>query len=93
MEIILRRIEVRDIFIGARLFHHILHHLNLPKDMKTSFWSDSTIVLHWIKNNYQNLETFVTNRVIKIQKLFYPYSWNFCPGNKNPADTYNKVKI
>lgn len=48
----LPRFKLFAALIGASLFYHILLHLSIPRDVKANIWSDSMIVLHWIKNNF-----------------------------------------
>ena len=47
-------------------------------------WTDSTVVLHWIKGNGQ-YKQFVANRLAKIQ-LRKEIQWRYVPTNENPAD-------
>ncbi|GFT83027.1 reverse transcriptase domain-containing protein [Trichonephila clavipes] len=50
------------------------------------FWTNSLIVLHWIKGCSKQRKQFVRNRVVEIQKKSDPKSWNRCSGRENPAD-------
>ncbi|GIX67562.1 reverse transcriptase [Caerostris darwini] len=49
------------------------------------FHTDSTIVLAWIGSHASRWETFVANRVAKIQTLSSPTQWHHVSGNENPA--------
>ncbi|GFS87804.1 integrase catalytic domain-containing protein [Nephila pilipes] len=53
---------------------------------KTYFWSDSKIVLSWIKKQSSQLKTFVANRVTKIQDLSCDEQWCYVSLVDNPAD-------
>lgn len=55
---------------------------------KTQFrlWTDSMIVLHWIRSSAHKWKQFVANRVTEIQTLTDPQSWSHCKGKMNPAD-------
>jgi len=53
-------------------------------------WSDSTIVLGWIRTCPSTLKTFVANRVSQIQTLGLQDDWNYVPSAENPADILSK---
>ncbi len=50
------------------------------------FWSDSTNVLCWLRNDSRVLNSFVGTRVAKIQHHTCVAHWGWVPGNLNPAD-------
>ncbi|GBM64459.1 hypothetical protein AVEN_194222-1 [Araneus ventricosus] len=74
--------------MGAIIASRIVKHLKgIFKDIKKVFcWSDSTIVLHWIKGSASKYKQFVANRVIEIQETTDPISWRHCSGKHNPED-------
>lgn len=74
--------EFLSAFIGERLFHRIRFHLNVPKDMTISFWSDSIVVRYWIKNKSRKLRM--------SGEISDPDCWKHCPENENPADTLSR---
>lgn len=49
-------------------------------------WSDSTIVLSWIKSSAHRWQTFVSNRVSYIQERIPPIHWRHIRSSENPAD-------
>lgn len=49
-------------------------------------WTDSTIVLSWLKQHPSNWKTFVGNRVSEIQTLLPNCEWRHVPSVTNPAD-------
>ena len=51
----------------------------------TFLWIDSFTALCWIKNA-KAWKPYVQHRVSKIRELTNKASWNFCPGELNPAD-------
>ena len=55
---------------------------------QTQVWTDSTIVLFWIKGRQESgrWKTFVHNRVTQIRKVFSAEQIRHCPGLENPAD-------
>lgn len=50
------------------------------------YWTDSTIVLAWLKNNSTRLEVYVANRVAQIQRISNVNNWKYVPTKENPAD-------
>lgn len=49
-------------------------------------WTDSTVVLAWLRKPSRNWQTFVANRVSEIQATIAPGNWFHVPGTENPAD-------
>ena len=47
-------------------------------------WSDSTVTLHWLKDN-GDYKVFVCNRVAKIKEKDF-INWKYVPTKQNPAD-------
>lgn len=77
--------------LGATLLSKILHHVAscLQKTIALEgiySWSDSRVVLAWIKTPIHHLQTFEANRVSQIQNSPTPSQWRHVPGNLNPAD-------
>lgn len=53
--------------------------------VETILWTDSTIVLHWIKKTSSELKSFVGNRVGSIQDTTQDCEWRHVPTCDNPA--------
>ena len=64
--------------------------LHFDDNEETYCWTDSQIVLYWIKSIPSKWKTFVANRVSEIQTLTSPKSWFHCPGKSNPADILSR---
>lgn len=78
------RLELMACLIAVRLYKSTTEALSLsPCD--SLFWTDSTSVLWWIKEE-GNWEVFVRNRVREIRQLSDPEKWYHIPGQHNPAD-------
>ena len=78
----LPQLELMAAVTGARLASYLSNHL---KVIKTVFWSDSQIVIHWLSSQ-KELKCFVQNRVKEIHQLTNNATWNYCPTTDNPAD-------
>ena len=50
------------------------------------FWSDSKIVLGYIKNDGKRFHVFVANRVQCIRENSQPQQWHYVSSEENPAD-------
>jgi len=63
--------------------------------LKTSFnkvrlWTDSMIVLAWLKSPPARWKTFVANRVNHIQEITNVDDWNHVKSKENPADLVSR---
>ncbi|XP_035232570.1 uncharacterized protein LOC118204346 [Stegodyphus dumicola] len=81
----LHRLELLGAVIGARLITYIRHSLK-NIEMKIYMWTDSEIVLHWVKADPTKWKQFVRNRCLEIQEKTDPDWWNYCPSHENPSD-------
>ncbi len=80
------RLELLGATILARLVSSVQVAItSLPIVPKVFLWTDSRTVLCWIRN-HKAWKPYVQHRVSEIRKLTTTDSWNFCPGEKNPAD-------
>lgn len=79
------RLELCAALLGAELMTQILN--SLPAiSVPIYFWSDSKIVLCWLKKQPSQLQMFVANRVAKIQSLTNINTWFYVNTKENPAD-------
>ena len=53
---------------------------------RTVFWTDSTIVLAYIRNTTKRFKVFVGNRIATIHEQSEPKQWRHVPTKINPAD-------
>ena len=72
-----------------RLFRNTIFDIDFPID-RVFFWTDSTIVVQYIKNNTHRFKTAVANRVTEIRDTSSPEQWNHLPGPLNPADKVSR---
>ncbi|XP_049868956.1 uncharacterized protein LOC126368838 [Pectinophora gossypiella] len=79
------RLELCGALVGARLYEKAISSLRIPIK-STTFWTDSTIVLGWLKMLPSKLQPFVRNRVADILEKTGNCVWRHVPTDQNPAD-------
>ncbi|GFT71726.1 integrase catalytic domain-containing protein [Trichonephila clavipes] len=82
----LPRLELLGALVAARLSSRAQEIVRKKKECKLFLWTDSKIVLFWIKVSFKRWKQFVANRVQEIPKLTYPDSCFHCSGQDNPSD-------
>ena len=82
----LPRLELLGSLLAARLLRFVCRALRLPAETPYQCWTDSMVVLGWIKGDPCRWKQFVRNRVTEIHSLTDPALWAHCPGLDNPAD-------
>ncbi|GFX62555.1 uncharacterized protein TNCV_4867181 [Trichonephila clavipes] len=82
------RLELLACCGGARLANSIRNSFDIP-DLKITYWSDSKVALHWIKNNGE-WSIFVSNRIKEIARISSPENWRHVPGRMNPTDVLSR---
>ncbi|XP_066585627.1 uncharacterized protein [Prorops nasuta] len=79
------RLELCGATLLVLLSRHILDNLSqVPASI--TFWSDSKVVLDWLKSHPSRWPTFVANRVSKIATTIPNAVWRHVPTKDNPAD-------
>ncbi|GFY10520.1 integrase catalytic domain-containing protein [Trichonephila clavipes] len=73
----------------AKLVKRVVAALQL-ETAELYLWSDSMIVLAWLRKEPMDLKTFVQNRVAKIQELYPNQLWRHVPSDQNPADLVSR---
>lgn len=81
----LPRLELLGAVIGARLAKYLKGIFKISEE-NIFMWTDSIIVLSWIRGNPRDWKPFVSNRVVEIKELTDPQNWRHCKGKENPAD-------
>ena len=79
------RLELSTSVLAVRMNQMLQEEFQLKLN-KTVFWTDSTAVLQYIKNEDKRFYTFVANRLTVIHDGSEPSQWNYVPTNINPAD-------
>lgn len=83
------RLELCGALVGAKLYQKIIQSWRSTFH-NTYFWSDSTIVINWIKISPNLLKSFVQNRVVQINELTGELPWLHVAGKNNPADLLSR---
>lgn len=81
----LPRLELCGALLLAKLIRKTIAAMNF-ESIETFAWTDSTIVLSWIRGHPNKWTTFVANRVAEIQEITNIDIWNHVPSTENPAD-------
>ncbi len=74
---------------GALLLSHLIENVKEAHKLQiaeTRAWTDSTVVLAWLKAHPSRWKAFVANRVSEVQELVPFDCWAHVKGVENPAD-------
>ena len=80
------RLELQAAVLANRLVGTVKKEIPRLNCVKTTFWSDSKIILHYIRNENKRFHTFVANRIAEIRSSSRPDEWRYVPSSLNPAD-------
>ncbi|KAJ0173857.1 hypothetical protein K1T71_011006 [Dendrolimus kikuchii] len=83
------RLELCGAVLGARLYKKIIKSLRMTFT-RIYFWTDSTIVMGWIRMSPHSLKTFVQNRVSQINEITGDAPWLHIKSEDNPADIVSR---
>ncbi|GFU58837.1 integrase catalytic domain-containing protein [Trichonephila clavipes] len=85
--ITLPRLELLAALLLSELYVVVLESLRKVIQIDKSFlFSDSQIVLDWLKSSPSRWKIFVANRISRIQKMTSEASWHHVKSQENPAD-------
>ena len=79
------RLELNAALLLAKLMRHIQLAMRLS-NYHTYAWTDSMIVLSWIKGEPNRFKTFVANRISPIKENLPSTTWHHIRSQENPAD-------
>ncbi len=81
------RLELLSAVLLARLMASVIQALECELQLSSPLcFSDSKVVLFWIKGMDKSWKPWVQNRVSEIRRLLPIDSWKHCSGRDNPAD-------
>ncbi|XP_058827641.1 uncharacterized protein LOC131687569 [Topomyia yanbarensis] len=78
---------------AALLLHRLVQKIISSSNLLFSaivLWSDSQVVLAWLKKNPSLLEIFVRNRVCEIISTENQFEWRYVKTSENPADVVSR---
>ncbi|XP_030763227.1 uncharacterized protein LOC115887855 [Sitophilus oryzae] len=87
--ITLPRLELCGALLLVQLVKKVTAALN-QSFSTVQFWTDSTIVLSWLRIEPSHLKTFVGNRVSEIMSNSTIENWKHVPSTDNPADIISR---
>lgn len=79
------RLELTAAVLAVRVDLMLRAELQIPLQ-ESVFWTDSTSVLKYIKNEDKRFHTFVANRVTTIREATATSQWRYISTKENPAD-------
>ena len=79
------RLELCAAVLATELYHTIRSESDIDFQA-VRFFTDSRVVLGYIRNQTKRFFTYVANRVERIRSCSTPQDWNYVPSKLNPAD-------
>ena len=86
------RLELNAAVLSVKMACLLKKELNLGK-VEEWFWSDSKVVLGYIKNDVRRFKTFVANRIQQIRENTEVWQCQYVPTRENPADDASRGLI
>jgi len=83
------RLELTAAVVAVKLNCLIRNEIEYPIH-DTIYWTDSTVVLQYIRNESRRFQTFVANRVAMIHEESTPHQWRHVDTSSNPADVSSR---
>ena len=82
----LSRLDLMRKLVLARLMDSVKNIFeNTVEINKSYYWTESRVLLSWMKCHSQEIKILVKNKNQEIRKLAYTDEWFFCKMSKNPA--------
>ena len=88
----LPRLELNAARLLTKLINEVVQSIKIDFD-NIYFWTDSTIVIQWLRKPVHILKSFVANRVAFIQANSKTYQWNHVRSSQNPADALSRGQL
>ena len=83
------RLELMAALLASRLAKTVHDEFKL-KPSRVFLWSDSMIVLAWLRSETSQLKPFVGVRVAEIQSTWEASAWRYVPTQLSPADDLSR---
>ena len=88
-ELTIPRLELQAAVLASRLYKTIIEECRLQLE-RVIFFTDSMIVLTWIRSQSREFKPFVSSRVAEIQTNCDPSTWRHIPSEHNVADDLSR---
>ncbi|XP_071051336.1 uncharacterized protein [Onthophagus taurus] len=88
-QITVPRLELMGALLLADLMSKVTNALKVDI-LKTTYWTDSSVVLGWLSIDPSQLQIFVGNRVTKILERTNSNEWRYVSTKDNPADPISR---
>jgi hypothetical protein len=82
-------LELCSSLLLAQLITKVENAMQMKFDQKV-LWTDSTIVLSWIRSQSAQMKVFVANRIAEIHELTNVDDWRHIASEENPADIVSR---
>lgn len=82
----LAELELMGACMLAELLSSVQRNWHVSNPPSVFAWTDSEIVMHWLRGDTNRWTVFVANRVNKILPLVPLECWRYVPSESNPAD-------
>jgi hypothetical protein len=89
-QVSLPRLKLCGAVLLANLMTTVKTAVKIPINQSRA-WTDSTVVLGWLRKSPTSLQTFVTNRVTEATNHIPSGNWYHVAGKENPADCSSRV--
>jgi len=83
-------LELSAAVVSVQLDTVLKRELDLPLTEKSVFWTDSTSVLRYVRNETKRFHAFVANRIAIIREGSDPDQWRHVRGDLNPGDDLSR---
>ena len=83
------RLELCAAVEAVKLDCIVRHYLDI-QIVSSTFWTDSQIVLSYIRSQNRRFKIYVANRVAMIRRSSSPDQWRHVSGDQNPADVVSR---
>lgn len=88
-EVTIPRLELCAALLAAKLLFEVAQVMNISREHWYA-WSDSTVVLAWLRSVPSRWTTFVGNRTSEILNILDCNQWSHVAGHENPADVASR---
>ncbi|XP_038050892.1 uncharacterized protein LOC119724042 [Patiria miniata] len=84
------RLELAAATLAAKLDVAVKRELDVQEPIHSTFWTDSTIVLQYIRSTDGRFRTFAANRIATIHNASEASQWHYVDTKSNPADDISR---